>query len=207
MEITRCEKGHFYDSDRFHECPYCNKVTEINATKPLSGVGSSVANGQNEESKTIGFFDYDEVDLSPEKPTRNLLGGPVVGWLVATEGVHKGKDFPLKSGKNFIGRSTDMDVTLENDKTVSRDRHAIVIYDPKSNIFLVTPGDARELFYINDEVVLAARQIVAYDVIALGKSKLTFVPFCCERFQWNAGEQKNPTAPEEVTAAPAATEA
>ena len=24
MKLTKCENGHFYDSDKYPECPYCN---------------------------------------------------------------------------------------------------------------------------------------------------------------------------------------
>ena len=111
---------------------------------------------------------------------------PVVGWLVCIEGNHFGEDFKLKTGKNFIGRSSAMDVVLSGDASVSRDRHAIVVYEPKSNIFLVQPGDSKELFYVNDEVVLSAQKIKGYDVLSVGDSKLLFIPCCSDRFNWDA---------------------
>ena len=24
MKLSKCESGHFYDSDKYPECPYCN---------------------------------------------------------------------------------------------------------------------------------------------------------------------------------------
>ena len=79
-----------------------------------------------------------------------------------------------------------MDVVLSGDASVSRDRHAIVVYEPKSNIFLVQPGDSKELFYVNDEVVLSAQEIKGYDVLSVGNSKLMFIPCCSDRFNWDA---------------------
>jgi pSer/pThr/pTyr-binding forkhead associated (FHA) protein len=146
--------------------------------------------GEDEsDGKTIGYYDWNETEIAVPTQGRKSVGGPVVGWVVATDGLHKGQDFPLKAGKNFIGRSEDMDISLE-DKTISRDRHAVIVYDPKSNVFLVAPGDARELFYLNGEVVLATQQIKAYDVISLGKTQLTFVPFCNDTFSWEPKEEK-----------------
>lgn len=111
---------------------------------------------------------------------------PVVGWLVAIEGAHHGEDFRLKTGRNFVGRSANMDVALTSDPSISRDKHAIILYEPKANMFLVQPGDAKELFYLNDKVVLAATEINAYDVLTLGESKLLFIPCCSDKFKWDS---------------------
>src|SRR5204863_317457 len=40
---------------------------------------------------------------------------PVVGWLVALTGKHKGDDFRVKEGKNIIGSDADCDVILTDD--------------------------------------------------------------------------------------------
>ena len=77
-----------------------------------------------------------------------------------------------------------MDVALTMDGSVSRDKHAIILYEPRSNVFIAMPGDARELFYLNDKVVLSATEIKAYDVISLGSSKLMFIPCCSDKFKW-----------------------
>lgn len=186
MNLVRCMNGHFYDAERFDDCPHCNQTTirpedgEDFITRPISppedpglGVEIGVANGSEDEVITRGYFG----EISSE---------PVVGWLVCIEGNHFGEDFKLKTGKNFIGRSSAMDVVLSGDASVSRDRHAIVVYEPKSNIFLVQPGDSKELFYVNDEVVLSAQKIKGYDVLSVGDSKLLFIPCCSDRFNWDA---------------------
>ena len=69
----------------------------------------------------------DMLDGMVEKPA------PVVGWLVCTDGVNKGTDYRLHQGRNFVGRSPEMDVCILGDNTVSRSSHAIVVYDPRSN--------------------------------------------------------------------------
>lgn len=110
---------------------------------------------------------------------------PVVGWVVCVKGVHFGEDFKIKSGRNFIGRSAGMNICLSGDKSVSRDKHAILTYDPKSNTFLIQPGDSSELCYLNDEPVLIPVKLKANDKITLGETELVFVPFCSESFKWN----------------------
>ncbi len=110
---------------------------------------------------------------------------PVVGWLVCTEGKQLGRAFELKNGKNFIGRSAQMDVILEGDANVSRDRHAIVTYEPRGKTFFVQPGESRELFYVNDQVVLMNVTLNHGDQISVGKTQLMFVPLCGPDFSWD----------------------
>lgn len=187
MNLTRCENGHFYDADRFDSCPHCNQTTistvlqnesgESEYTMPLDQEKKMVNAGVTETvdgyQKTIGYFG----DIPSE---------PVVGWMVAIAGSHFGEDFKLKSGRNFIGRSVEMDVALTGDGSISREKHAVIVYEPKSNIFLVQPGDAKELCYLNDKVVLAATEIKAYDVLLLGETKLLFIPCCSDKFNWDS---------------------
>ena len=50
-------------------------------------------------------------------------------------------------------------------------------------------GDAKELFYLNDNVVLSATEINAYDVLSLGDTKLLFIPCCSDKFKWEKKEE------------------
>ena len=186
MNLIRCANGHFYDSERFSECPFCNQdristVLDGGAdgenlyTQPLNPPDPEPDNDFNTDdiTKTVGYFDVVETE-------------PVVGWLVAVSGKHIGQDFKLKAGRNFIGRADDMDVALTDDNSISRDRHAIILYEPKSNVFLVQPGEAKQLFYLNEKVVLEATKISAYDVISLGETNLLFIPCCSAKFNWES---------------------
>ncbi len=122
--------------------------------------------------------------------TADMLGSTavskpaVVGWLVCTEGVNKGTDYRLHQGRNFIGRSVEMDVCLFGDNTVSRSSHAVVVYDPRGNVYMAQPGDSKELLYVNDALVLTPIALKAMDILSVGETKLMFVPLCGESFHW-----------------------
>ena len=116
----------------------------------------------------------------------------IVGWLVCTEGEYKGESFKLKSGRNFIGRAANMDVVLSADHSISRFKHAAVIYEPRSRQFIVTAGESRELCYLNGDVVLSNMKMEAYDVLNLGNTSLMLVPCCGKRFSWENGLEKEP---------------
>lgn len=147
----------------------------IVAPKPSLTEAVSQANTMpyEDESKTIGIY------------TPTLGKEPVVGWLVCIEGSYFGESFQLKTGRNFIGRSQSMDVVLANDNSVSRDKHAIILYEPKRREFIAQAGESRELFYLNGEVVLNAARMKAQDIFSIGKTKLMFFPCCGENFGWD----------------------
>jgi hypothetical protein len=109
---------------------------------------------------------------------------PVVGWLVCVEGPEKGRDYRIRAERNFIGRSPHMDIAITGDDAISRENHAVVTFNPKNGIFRIAPGESRGLIYLNDEEVLTPVVLNAYDKVEIGATKLTFVPFCGERFQW-----------------------
>lgn len=195
MNLVRCENGHFYDSERFDECPHCNQTTVSTVIEDDDGnKGYTMPINPNTDSDSTPSKRLDDIvgDAKGDDDAQKTIGyfgsipsEPVVGWLVAIEGEHFGEDFKLHTGKNFIGRSKNMDVVLSGDSSVSRERHAILLYEPKSNMFLVQPGDSKELFYLNNEVVLSATKIQAYDILSIGDSRLLFIPCCSEKFNWD----------------------
>jgi hypothetical protein len=110
---------------------------------------------------------------------------PVVGWLVCLAGPDRGRDFRLHAEKNFIGRSPAMDICVGGDDAVSRDRHGLVIFDPKKQVFWAVPGDASGLLYLNGDVVHAPTQMQRDDVLEVGQTKLVLIPFCGEKYSWS----------------------
>ena len=111
---------------------------------------------------------------------------PVVGWLVGLSNNYYGVSFNLIEGRNFIGRGQDMDVVLADDPSVSRNRHAILIYDPSSRKFMLREGESKALIYVNDQMVMDFRELNNGDVIKLGNTRLRFVPLCGEDFSWDS---------------------
>ncbi len=110
---------------------------------------------------------------------------PVVGWLVGLNGEVYGEGFPLYSGMNFIGRELDMDICIRGDRSVSRNKHAVVVFDPKSRKFMVKPGESKSLFYLNGEVVLETMVIENGCILTVGETKMRFVALCGDDFSWN----------------------
>lgn len=166
MNLMKCPNGHHYDASRFSSCPFCGMEgvnvgpdqTTVPLDVPVSQPGPSVAT----EPLSTAIPDDDDRTLPV---TADMLDGateksaPVVGWLVCTEGVNKGTDYRLHQGRNFVGRSSEMDVCILGDNTVSRSSHAIVVYDPRSNVYLAQPGSSKELFYVNDKLTVVCAAV------------------------------------------------
>jgi pSer/pThr/pTyr-binding forkhead associated (FHA) protein len=85
-----------------------------------------------------------------------------------------------------------MDVCIPGDDTVSRERHGVVIFDPKKQVFWVLPGDASGLVYLNGEIVHSPTQLKHDDVLELGQTKLVLIPFCGDKYRWE--EESAPPA-------------
>lgn len=136
----------------------------------------SVGDELTDDNVTVSYYS--------QKITQPVLKEPVVGWLVCLSGKYFGQSFTLKSGRNFIGRDSSMDICLDGEKTVSRERHGGIIYEPVSRTFIAQPGDSRELMYVNDDVVLDNIPLKPFDTISVGKVDLRLVPFCTKEFAW-----------------------
>ena len=134
------------------------------------------------QPETYGPEDDDTVTV---RWTEGMNKEPVVGWLVGLNGEVAGESFEIRTGKNFIGRADNMDIVIKGDKRVSRNKHAIIIYEPKNKMFMVQPGESRELFYLNGNVVLNTEKIGTYDKLYLGETELMFIPLCGENFSWD----------------------
>ncbi len=202
MDIRKCEKGHFYDANKNKSCPQCMQEQ----TGKMSGFDMGNPNNINTRAKAMNA-QYEKMNskrknnrgaVSFEADENRTVGfysikmetEPVVGWLVCIKGENEGISFPLKLGRNFIGRGADMDVVLKNDKSVSRKKHAIVLYEPRTKSFIAQPGESRELVYLNDEVVLTSERLKAYDILAVGNSELSFIPFCGPKFSWEDWDEE-----------------
>ena len=183
--------GHVTEDDYKKMCTV--KPEDEDFTFDSEPIKPAVKDGDFEDvfsdSETIKETLSEPAEVAAEKPAEapSKKPGetePVVGWLVCVDGVHKGEDFRIKRGRNFIGRASNMDIVISGDQAVSRDKHAILTYDPKGVSFFLQPGLSSELSYVNQEAVLVPTKLKSGDRITLGDTELIFVPFCSRTFTW-----------------------
>lgn len=193
MAMTRCDHGHFYDRAKHSTCPYCG-VMDLDIAPTLPKRNEPGFAPVDASGKTVAM-------QTPTKPMPGAPAGggpgatvahikrqtgldPVCGWLVCVEGPEKGKDFRIKGQRNFIGRDPSMDIAIPGDDSITREKHAVISYDPKTNSFRLAPGDGRGMTYVNDQPVEMPVVLSNFDKIEIGQSQFRFVPFCNDRFTW-----------------------
>ena len=161
---------------------------EMPASPPAVSLRDAVKQASaSSEGKTMSYFSTvtSGGDANKEsKPSSNRPVDPVVGWLVCIHGEHFGESFNIGAGMNSIGRNDTNRIVLNRDQSVSREKHALITYEPKQRKFYVKPGDSSGLTYINDEYITETNMISSRDMIELGNSKFIFIPLCGENFTW-----------------------
>nr|WP_051527177.1 FHA domain-containing protein [[Eubacterium] cellulosolvens] len=152
------------------------KVTDETAAPKAE---DSLRNQISRVGRTVGKYVSSDTDESYQ---------PVVGWLVSVKGDCYGQSFHLKSGINRIGRSTEMDVKLLQDQSVSRKEVASIVFDSRSRQFSILPGtQSGDLIYLDGNALYERQSLKGYEKIEFGDSNLNmylFVPFCGENFSW-----------------------
>ncbi len=109
---------------------------------------------------------------------------PVTGWLVCIEGESYGESYTISSGRNTVGRGTDMDIAIVGEPSISREKQATIIFEPNKQKFIMQPGESGSLTYVNEELLLNFVELNAYDIIQMGNAKFVFLPLCGEKFNW-----------------------
>lgn len=141
----------------------------------------SVKRGVAETEQRTRIFRPPEDNLSGAISDTDL----VVGWLVVIEGPGRGSSHSIGYGINGIGRSSTERISLDfGDEEISRERHAVLIFDHKGRKFFIQHGGGANLSYVSDEPLIQVRELVGREVIAIGRTKLCFIPFCGEQFGW-----------------------
>jgi len=262
---AKCPEGHFYNADRFDECPVCrpelipNKTEEIITeesktvfieheeaiipkpeqiekvkkefmTVSIFGDDSdnnkaeaevSESNGvlsveidENEDEATV-LIQREEIQPQPFAPveipqtpeqtpvqpppppvsntddgrTMGIWNAPsgseyVVGWLICIKGAHFGESFNIKAGNNTVGRASGMDIYLDKEDSVSRNKHCFITYDPDNQEFFLQQGESSGLTYLNGKIVLSPVKMESKDNMKIGDAEFMLIPLCIGGFKW-----------------------
>lgn len=170
MNLIKCEKAHYYDADKFDTCPHCANMVASGTVADIQG-------------KTQNAIDTAIPNDSALQNYQKVGHRKVTGWLVCIDGYMTGESFTLYEGINHIGRASHMDVVLFKEPTVSRENHALITYNQKTNTFLLESDNQQTVLY-NKKTFLQPQDLQAYDTIQLGNCILSFIPFCGEHFSW-----------------------
>jgi hypothetical protein len=203
--MVTCSNGHYYDQEKNPTCPYCANSSGIDVqtkrtlavgnddTEKTAIYGGGSAGGVADDEKTVynpsgssaNVIDTDNGASNESIPEEDEAPILLSGWLAIISEKGKGKSYTLTFGMNTIGRAENNHVSIQNgDTSISREKHAVIIYDYENNIFFIKHGEGQYLSYLNGEVLLDTKQLKANDIIKVGSTELIFIPLCSEQFTW-----------------------
>lgn len=203
MADKRCENGHFID-ESWDLCPYCPppvRSSEIPVIRPRRVEDQRT---ESDSSKQRQMSDSQRLrTASPESsegPQRTVAAPKldpaalaavpryVVGWLLALTGPSRGEAYPVRIGKNVIGRDRRSDIVVNDDQASSH--HADLVYRPEEHRFILMDANSTNGTYVNGAELEPRRDLLNRDVIRVGLQKFLFLSLFSIGFDWNDEEPK-----------------
>lgn len=194
-KITKeCSRGHIFEPDypESDDCPFCaqleNSGYRSKKTVPIYP-DEMRTTGPSGQPSSVPRPNAQTAPLSRSKTVSVLtdLEEPVAGWLVAISGPLRGQDFKIPMGRSSFGRSTECRIIIEGDPTISS-QQGYINYS-RNRRFTLSPGEGSSLVYLDGTEVLAPVEIKAYSILEMGNTKLSFIPFCGDQFDWGEASQ------------------
>jgi hypothetical protein len=110
-----------------------------------------------------------------------------VGWLVIVDGPGLGSFRIIIEGNNSIGWAPNQHIRLDfGDDSISAEEQAFIRYDSVDRKFLFVPNLTKtNVVWVNDDKPTSAIELKAMDIITMGRTRVVFVPFCGNEFDWS----------------------
>jgi hypothetical protein len=196
----RCENGHFID-ESWDLCPYCpaegaeadipivrpsrfggneaqsSRPSAVQPPPPSSGIRreSNLAEVPQPVERTIAVARTLDPNAQPKRY--------VVAWLVGLNGNARGESFPVRMGRNVLGRDRRSDVVINDDQASSH--HADLVFRPEERRFILMDHNSTNGTYVNEDEIEPRRDLANNDIIRVGAHKYLFLPLCREGFYWD----------------------
>jgi hypothetical protein len=107
----------------------------------------------------------------------------VVGWLVGLNGPSRGEAFPVRMGRNVIGRDKRSDILINDDQASSH--HADLVFRPEERRFILMDHNSTNGTYVNETEIEPRRDLIENDVVRIGSHRFLFSPLCHDGFHWD----------------------
>jgi hypothetical protein len=107
----------------------------------------------------------------------------VVGWLVGLSGAARGESFPVRMGRNIIGRDRKSDIVINDDQASSH--HADLVFRPEEKRFILMDHNSTNGTYVNETEIEPRRDLMPQDVIRIGSQRFIFTPLCHDGCHWD----------------------
>ncbi len=161
MNLIKCPNGHYYDFDKFEQCPHCAMISAgISEKEILKGYS---------ESETVvsegNFYDT----LNKRK---------TVGWITSISGENAGQCINLYEGRNTIGK---INYDKDSLKSSSENRQITITYSITKG-FILNPN--KRNVTIDDNSITKSSPLNDRAIITVDSNKYIFVALCNEDFTW-----------------------
>ena len=201
MADKRCENGHFID-ESWDLCPYCpaeSPQTDIPIVRPSRVVSpqpearsvaappptTAVPRRENPPvqappmERTVAVPRIDITGGMPAAQTKRY----VVGWLVGLSGAARGESYPIRMGRNVLGRDRRSDIVVNDDQASAH--HADLVFRPEERRFILMDHNSTNGTYVNEAEIEPRRDLSGRDIIRIGSHKFLFMPLCQDGFYWD----------------------
>lgn len=193
MNLTRCKKGHYYDSDKYAGCPHCAQKNNVarNTIRMSDNVDSEQTERKRDvQGKALKDAVMDALEKKRESEVQQSRAKNSVreqklptGIMVGVSGNQKGKLYSLGIGSNYIGLVYD-EVQIVEDREMLSETFATITYHEDRNLFVIKPVGAEQTVQIGRMVLRESIMLRPYDKILVNGDALMFVPICGEHFKW-----------------------
>lgn len=193
MADKRCENGHFID-ESWDLCPYCpaesaeSDIPIVRPTRapevPRRPTAVPPPAGRAETPSQIAVAPPMERTVAAQKLDSSAAPKRyVVGWLVGLNGTARGESYPVRIGRNILGRDRRSDVVINDDQASSH--HADLVFRPEERRFILMDHNSTNGTYVNDAEIEPRRDLATNDIIRIGSHRFLFMPLCKEDFFWD----------------------
>jgi pSer/pThr/pTyr-binding forkhead associated (FHA) protein len=107
----------------------------------------------------------------------------VVGWLVGLSGTLRGESFPVRMGRNVLGRDRSSDIVVSDDQASAH--HADLVFRPEERRFILMDHNSTNGTYVNEVEIEPRRDLVSRDIVRIGSHRFVFMPLCEDGFHWD----------------------
>lgn len=202
MADKRCKNGHFID-ESWDICPYCPPEEgavadeKISVVQPKSARREAPVSRPDDPPLTPVVRREPAPAPPPPPPVERTVAVPkvdttaqvdsgaryVVGWLVGLNASSRGEPYPVRLGRNIIGRDRKSDIYVNDDQASAH--HADLVFRPDEGRYIIMDHNSTNGTYVNDTEIEPRRDLLDRDVVTIGKHRFLFVALCDENFTWD----------------------
>ena len=199
MADKRCENGHYID-ESWDLCPYCpqDPESEVAVVRPArsrtdvpSAAAAAVPPVPRPLPEPVAVRMAPEND-APAERTVVLRSAEnetqprryVVGWLVGLNGSARGESFPIRMGRNVLGRDRRADVFVNDEQASSH--HADLVFRPEEGRYILMDHNSTNGTYVNEAEIEPRRDLAMRDIVRIGGHRFLFVPLCSGETMWDS---------------------